>query len=56
MSEIGIDLQTIRKAAGRAAMKKWRSGKPDNLFKSIIQDRMSAPVPGDDREAAVNVH
>ena len=56
MSEIGIDLQTITKAVGRTAMKKWRSGKPEHLFKSIMQHRMPAPVPSDDREAAVNVH
>ena len=56
MSEMGIDLQTITKTVGKAARKKWRSGKPDSLFKSIMQDRVPAPVPGDDREAAVNVH
>ena len=54
--DVPTDLRTLVGAVRRAAVRQWRSGWPASFFKAIMGDRTSAPVPVDDRDAAVNVH
>ena len=54
--EIPVDLRTLVGAVRREAVRQWRRSWPTGLFRDIMGDRTPAPVPGDDRDAAVNVH
>jgi len=50
------DVRTAMKTVVRAATHRWKLDWPAGLFRSIMGDRLPTPVPGDDRDAAINVH
>ena len=54
--EAPVDVRTITCAVARTAARAWRRTWPDSLFRRIWGDRQPGPVPGEDREAAVDVH
>ena len=54
--DVPTDARTLVGAVRQAAFRRWRSSWPAGLFRSTMGDRVPAPVPGDDRDAAVNVH
>ena len=51
-----MGVRTLVGAVRRAATQRWKANWPAGLFRDIMRDRLPNPVPGDDRDAAVNVH
>ena len=51
-----VDVRSLTKAVSRAATRAWQRSWPPDFFKRIFGDRLPAPVLGEDRDAAVNVH
>ena len=54
--KVPADARTLVGAARRAAARQCRASWPAGFFRNIMGDRSPMPVPGDDRDAAVNVH
>ena len=53
---VPVDTRTLVGAVRRAATRQWQASWPAGLFRIIMGDSLPKPVPGDDRDAAINVH
>ena len=53
---VPVDTRTLVGAVCRAATRQWQARWPAGLFRNIMGDSLPKPVPGDDRDAAINVH